>query len=485
MKLGISESGKMERFVVGSEFTYTSIADIPEIRGVVFEVSKPTEPVTRKVESVKNKLVKKVLQMTDGNMFYCIIAGGYALNAFMGNEVEYRGDIDLWVIRKHPGVGTPADADVYINGIIKTIMELGGYNIQFNNSTSTPRKCSPTSIQKNKYISVQYETRCLVRSLRSVNFTLSKYYVYKKHRVVEKITKDFQIILKIFDNPGQVIENFDVDVCKIAYVPDVLGINIPGVSENPEIPGLYMIDGSAVGPISGKYNVLNLNRYSGTYVQRLCKYMNAGFALVMPTLKYEDVKETMQFLGGALVIRSTFVDGTNVDAGKRVYVQSLATNTGGAVKELYKSYTKIPRTNQEILYLERIIPLLTITDITDRMRVLSYGEIMKYVKLKYPNLYTLMYIPHHRKVFSAIANHSIYDTMLAKYESLETDAAKANYVKNKSDLLDRIQAEYISLYLPDYVREFNTATDTSEKRWNVSSDLLFNFSPVTEDQWFS
>jgi hypothetical protein len=466
----------MERFVVGSEFTYTSISDVSDvsdvsgISGVVFKVSEPTEAVTRKVDGVKNTLVQKVLDMCNGDMFYCIIAGGYALNAFMGNESGYRGDIDLWVIRKRPGVGTPADADVYINRVIATIIELGGYNIQFNNSTSTPRKCSPTSVRKNKYISVKYETRCLVRSLRSVNFTLSKYFVYKKRKVVEKITKDFQIILKIFDNPGQVIENFDVDVCKIAYVS--------GVSENPEIPGLYMIDGSAVGPISGKYNVLNLNRFSATYIQRLCKYMNAGFALVMPTLSYERVQETMQFLGGTLVIHSTRID-------KHVYVQSLATNVGGAVKELYKSYTKIPRTKQEILYLERIIPLLTITNVADEMRVLRYGEIMKCVKSKYPNLYTLMYIPRHRKTFSAIMDHSVYDMMLVKYESLETDAAKANYIKNKSDLLVRIQAEYVSLYLPEYVREFNEATNTSDKRWNVSSDLLFNFSPVTDDQWFS
>jgi hypothetical protein len=433
----------------------------------VFHVSEVSESITREVLSVKNTLVKKVLRMCDGDMFYCIIAGGYALNAFMGNEVGYRGDVDLWVIRKQPGVGTVADADSYINGVIAAITELGGYNIQFNNSTTVPRTHKSTLVRKNKYVSVQYETRCLVRSLRSINFTISKSYVYKKRRVVEKITKDFQIILKIFDDPTQVIENFDVDVCKIAFIPNTSGMRVS-----------YIVDASAIRPISGKYNILNLNKYSPTYVQRLCKYMNAGFALVMPNLKPECVCEEMQFLNGQLVIHSTFSSGN-------IYIQSLSTNVGGFVRELHKSYTKMPRTKQEILYLERIIPLLTITNITDAMRVLSHGEIMKCIKSKYPNLYMLMYMPQCRKTFSAITDHSVYDTMLSKYESLDTDAAKSNYIKNKSNLLVRIQAEYIGMYLPAFVHEFNTATDTSEKRWNVESDILFNFSPITDEEWFS
>lgn len=447
-----------KEFRIGDTFPKV---EAPIHKGCIFKYDfAKTTKNPKTIQGINNSMVKKILAITNtSDKFYCIVAGGYALSTFIGIEDKYGGDIDLWVIRRtntRNYSNEYAEVDAYVNEIIQAIINMGGVdNSGFNNSNSNSRTVEPKITKKNKHISVQYTTTSMTRSLRSVNFTLVKEHIYKSEKYISKQTKDFQIILGVFDSPEEVISKFDVDVCKVAYV---LG-NEP----------YYLVLNESC--IVNKFNTLKLSVFSKTYLQRLSKYMKYGYSVVMPELMPDKLCPEMKFLDGNVRIMSDVHDNI-------AYVTQIIYNT----QKLTTGYESQPKTRLELLYLDRITPLVTITDINNTMRAMKYQEILKTVKSVFPYIHGAMYMRKYQKMYTAIPDSRLFAEIKDKYEKIKNNKVAYEYATKKSELLYKIQARYISFHLQEFVDTFNNATNSCEKRWNA--DQLFNFTPLTKQEWY-
>ncbi len=107
-----------------------------------------------------------------------------------------------------------------------------------------------------------------------------------KNAITFKTNSEFQVILRLYKSPSEILHGFDVDCCCVGYDGE----------------DLWMTK-RAYYAFTHSYNTVNFDRLSPTYENRLVKYGKRGMSILVPNIKinnintYELVKYDKKLMG--------------------------------------------------------------------------------------------------------------------------------------------------------------------------------------------
>ncbi len=449
------------------------------------------QPNSMIIAGVNNKLVKRIVEISKrvvhSDVFYLVIAGGYAINSFQGNERNYHGDADFWICVKKIVTNIKQKADEFINAILQEIYAFAGTAGEFINNSAAEHKYIPSQqIRKGKDL-VNYSLASCVKSINAITLKLSKTKQNAKHfTTIYRKTSEIQFILRIYNSPEEILNNFDLDCCKIAYI----------FNEDLNKPGHYLTSDIAIDSMMNEKIYFNPDILNASYYNRLVKYFRKGYSIIFKNFNYNMLSSET---GGKLKIGRLMFYWSKRD-DNRVYSYKIALVSNDNVPTINvvsgESYqideeNVVIKSNPVMVDTRNFIvsnyPIINIQDITETMRLPTPNEITQVSKINIPRY-------PYRGIYNNIdlLDKSDINTLLKFIQKKAGDILREqNYKKSDkflkviSQRVTDIQKIYYTGKSTNTVTKFNENSGTPEKRWRFIDEIPENRTKATYQELYN
>lgn len=445
-----------------------------------------------------NKDIKKIIEISrnvvHSDIFYLVLAGGYAINSF-NNQRWYAGDVDLWICAKKIVADIKKKADEYIDAILAKIYDLAGQScdaLDFRKNPTKQVNLSYGKIIQKKKTTRQYSLQKCVKSINAVTLVLNNIKTYNKtYQTLSMSRTEFQFILRIYNKPEEIIDSFDLDCCKIAYV----------FNDDLSKPGYYLTNSTVIDCIVNKKNYFNPNIVDNSYYNRMVKYFRKGYSIVFKNFNYNLLAESGNFKIkiGRLMLhwrkRTDNVIKCNkiaIVSNDNVVVKPITTGESFQIDEesviINNDGTK---SLTERNFVVSNYPMLNIVNIADEMRTPTDQEIERVAKIYLNGYYSDLRGIKLIDMLDKSDAKLMYEFISKKYRGIKNVCwSEPVEVKNKANKkadkfmeviakrITDIQKIYYSIRSTETINNFNLATNTPEKRWRFIDEIVKNYQTI-------